>query len=109
MDNLQRVLMWIAAGKQVGKSFSFLNQGIAYRSSVAVQKWQNGYKLYIDEIEEEYLAGEEYVREELIYRQDIFEIAYIITNTTTITLSELAPRKGQKIFNPAFEESDTTS
>jgi hypothetical protein len=109
MDNLQRVLMWLAAGKQVGKSFSFLNQGIAYRSSVAVQKWQDGYKLYIDEIEEEYLAGEEYVREELIYRQDIFEIAYIITSTTTLTLSELAPLKGQKIFNPAFEESDTTN
>ena len=103
MDNSQRVHMWIEAGKQVGKSFSFERDNVIFWSSVAIQRWNDGYKLYIDEIEEEYIQGEEYAREEIIYRTHLYEIEDIIKQTTSLTIDDLVPLKGQKIFNPKFE------
>ncbi|WP_324680661.1 hypothetical protein [Hymenobacter sp. GOD-10R] len=103
MNDLQRVRRWIEAGKQVGKSFTFVRDGVTYWSSVAVQKWKDGYKLYIDEIEEEYLQGEDYVREEVIYRLCLAELEDVLKDTTSLSLDQLAPLKGQKLFNPAFD------
>ena len=103
MDILHRVRGWIAAGKQVGKSFSFERDNVLYWSSIAVQKWNDGYKLYVDEIEEAYIQGENYSREEIIYRLSLAEIEDIIKDTTLLKLDDLAPLKGQKIFNPAFD------
>ena len=103
MDNLQKVRTWIEAGKQVGKSFSFVRNDVLFWSSVAVQKWNDGYKLYVDEIEEEYIQGENYLREDIIYRMTLSEIEDIIKETTSLRIDDLAPLKGQKIFNPAFD------
>lgn len=105
MDDLQRVRGWVEAGKQVGKSFTFVRNGVSYWSSVAVQKWQDGYKLYVDEIEEERIQGEDYEREEVIYRISLAEIEDLVKGTTSLTIERLAPLKRQKIFNPAFDES----
>ena len=103
MNYLQQVRGWVEAGKQVGKSFSFVRNGVAYWSSVAVQKWRDGYKLYVDEIEQEYIQGEAYEREDVIFRTSLAEVEVLIQETTSLTIEELAPLKGQKLFNPAFD------
>ena len=103
MDDLQRVHGWVEVGKQVGKSFIFVRNGVTYWSSVAVQKWKDGYKLYVDEIEEKYIQGEEYEREEVIFCTSLSEIEILIKDTTALTIEQLAPLKGQKVFNPAFD------
>ena len=105
MDDLQRVRSWIEAGKQVGRSFTFVRNGMTYWSSVAVQKCKDGYKLYVDEIEEEYIQGEAYEREEVIFKSSLSEIEVLLQDTTALTIEQLAPLKGQKLFNPAFDES----
>lgn len=103
MDDLRRVRGWIEAGKQVGKSFTFVRNEVTYWSSVAVQKWQEGYKLYVDEIEEQYIQGEAYEREEIVFRTTLAEIEVLIQDTTSLTIEQLAPLKGQKLFNPVFD------
>ncbi|TGE21013.1 hypothetical protein [Hymenobacter metallicola] len=103
MHDLQRVRSWVEAGKQVGKCFTFVRNGVTYRSSVAVQKWKDGYKLYVDEIEEEYIQSEAYEREQVIFKCSLSELEVLIKDTTSLTIEQLAPLKGQKLFNPAFD------
>ena len=103
MDDLQRVRSWVEAGKQVGKSFTFVRNGVTYWSSVAVQKWKDGYKLYVDEIEEEYIQGEAYEREEVIFKCSLSELEVLIKDYCT-------PRNfGQKTGKPDLRSSSTSN
>ncbi|MEQ1965366.1 hypothetical protein ABLB69_19975 [Xenorhabdus khoisanae] len=92
----------IENGRQLGKSFSFSRQGELYWSSVGLQKVNGKYKVYVDEILESKMIAEEFLREECLVFDTLDEaISYINCNTET-NISELAPCKGQKVFNPDF-------
>jgi len=102
MNSFDQVNNWLAAGKQIGRSFSFERQGFVYWSSVGVQKWRDGYKVYIDEILESKMDAEEYEKELVVELQNIEDIDEFIKNNSLTSLANLTPCKGQKIFNPDF-------
>ena len=52
-------------GLQVGKVYSYSSKNTTIWSSVGIQKWNNVYKVYIDEIEEKKMEAEEYLRKRL--------------------------------------------
>lgn len=103
MADIEKIIEWIENGKQLGKVFSFVRNGKTIWSSVGIQKWQNVYKVYVDEIEEEQMDAEIYLRDEINKFDNIIDaLNYIDKNTQTNSL-ELRPCKGQKVFNPSFE------
>ena len=102
MNSFDQVINWLAAGKQIGRSFSFEKQGLVYWSSIAVQKWKDGYKVYIDEILESKMDAEEYEKELVAELQNVEDVDEFIKNNSHTSLTSLIPCKGQKIFNPSF-------
>jgi hypothetical protein len=103
MADIEKITQWIENGKQLGKVFSFKRSEKTIWSSVGIQKWQNIYKVYVDEIEEENMNAEKYSRDEIKKFNNISDaLKYINENTQTNSL-ELQPCKGQKVFNPSFE------
>ncbi|WP_092769490.1 hypothetical protein [Hymenobacter actinosclerus] len=104
MDELSRVRNWLEAGKQVGKSWSWVESGKTYWGSVGVQKWQGVYKIYVDKIEEARMSNlEDYDTDQIIETKCFEQIQHILTATCFINLVELIPQKGQKIFNPELD------
>ena len=101
MDMLARVTGWIEAGKQVGKTIFIQEGGEEYAVSVGVQKWKERYKLYFCKLP---LTANFYGFEdnEYIELDSMDSIPALLESRTTIRLDELAPLKGQRIFNPAF-------
>jgi len=100
-DNKQ-LTQWISGNKQVGEVFSFEKDGELCWSSVAIQKWGNVFKVYVDEVLESQMDAENYLREEILVFDSI-ESAIEFVSTSTMTAPEkLSPCKGQKIFNPAL-------
>ena len=104
MEEVGRVKDWIEAGKQVGKSV-FCGEGDGrYLLSIGVQKWEGEYKLYFFKANELKLADLDYYDAEGVIRvTHIEELSNMISALSPFKLSELAPLKGQKIFNPAFD------
>lgn len=100
-DN-NKLVAWIENGKQVGKIFSFSRNGKKYWSSVAIQKHGGVYKVFVDEIEEEKMAGEYYERDEINIFTTIDEAIYFVEKTTSLKIVDMRPCKGQKIFNPGL-------
>ena len=95
--NLHR---WIDSGKQIGKTFSFSENGVLHWSSVAIQKWKDVIKVHIDEIPEAQMSEEIYTKDEIVEFKKITDaIEYIIANAK-VKPEDLKPCKGQKIFNP---------
>ncbi|MGG4143922.1 hypothetical protein ABEW34_12380 [Paenibacillus algorifonticola] len=103
MSEIKKIENWLEEGKQLGINFSFENNGKKIWSSVAIQKWNNIYKAYIDEIEEDKMDSEEYRREEIHQFENLNDAFELINKTTLVNLNDLAPCKGQKIFNPSFD------
>lgn len=89
-------------GTQVGIRYSFLVGDEVCWSSVGLQKWEGKYKVFIDEILESKMPSEEYLREEIVSFDSIEIALEYIENNTKVKSSELAPCKGQRIFNPKF-------
>ncbi|WP_127490271.1 hypothetical protein [Paenibacillus ehimensis] len=102
MPDTEKLIQWIEDGKQLGKVFSFNRNGKLIWSSVGIQKWQGIYKVYVDEIEEENMDAEKYLRDEIKKFSNLVEALKFIEQNTQISLSELQICKGQKIFNPNF-------
>jgi hypothetical protein len=95
---------WIEAGKQVGKSISFGEGDERYLLAIGVQKWEGEYKLYFFKANESRMADPDYYDAEGVIRVAHFEeLSKLISALSPFKLSELAPLKGQKIFNPAFD------
>lgn len=103
MNTLATIHRWLEAGKQIGKKISFEKDAETYWLSIAVQKHRGVYKLYLEEIAESQMAAhEDYDTEVVITTNNLQEIPTLMASIITIKLEELAPLKGQKIFNPAF-------
>jgi hypothetical protein len=104
VEDLGRVRRWIEAGKQVGKS-AFLGEGDeTYLLSVSVQKREGEYKLHLFKAKESGMTDLDYYDAEGTIRvKDFEELSILINALCPFKLSELAPLKGQKIFNPAFD------
>ncbi|MFH0897951.1 MAG: hypothetical protein V1855_00030 [bacterium] len=103
MTNKDKIIQWINNGKQIGKIFSFKINGKIIWSSVGIQKWQNVYKVYVDEIEEKNITSENYLRNEIKKFDKLSDALNFIDKNTKINSNDLEPCKGQKIFNPKFE------
>lgn len=98
----QNLTRWISGGKQIGKVFSFDRNGELCWSSVAIQKWGEVVKVYVDEILESQMDAEIYLREETLAFDSIESALEFVSNSTMAELEQLSPCKGQKIFNPEF-------
>jgi len=103
MNDLEKIKNWIENEKQLGKRFSFEKNGKKFWSSVGIQKWQECYKVYVDEIDEDKMSAEDYERDEIKKFNNLSDALKFIKNNTRIEINELNPCKGQKIFNPNFE------
>lgn len=103
MENIKKIIQLIELGKQLGSVFSFKINGKIIWSSVAVQKNKGIYKVYVDEIEEDKMASESYLRDEIKKFNDLLEALNFIDSNTHAKSRDLKPCKGQKIFNPDFE------
>lgn len=89
-------------GKQIGKTFSFEKDGQIVWSSVAMQKWDNCYLLYIDEIFETNMAGEIYEKEFIQAFTTIEAATEHLETMTSLKFEDLKSLKGRRIFNPDF-------
>ena len=96
-DKLSR---WILKNKQVGVVFSYDRDGELTWSSVAIQKHGNVIKVYVDEILDSEMNSENYLREEVVNFNNIRDAISYVSSDTMASIDNLAPCKGQKIFNP---------
>lgn len=96
------VYKWINSGKQLGKVYSFKRNGEICWSSVGVQLWEGNIKVYIDEIYESQMNEESFSKEETQEFDEIEEALAFIEKHTLLTIDDLKPCKGSKIFNPKF-------
>jgi hypothetical protein len=104
MANLSRARDWIEAGKQIGARISFEDKGDTYWLSIAVQKWEGLYKLHLSKTAESRMRDLDYFDVEGTIRVACFEeLAGLISSLSPFKIDELAPLKGQKIFNPEFD------
>ncbi len=90
----------IEAGKQVGAEIQFDLDGSPCWSSVAVQKWEGGYLVYVYEILESKMVAEEYERDEVRELASLDEASSYINAQTQARFDEMRPCKGQRMFNP---------
>lgn len=98
-----KIIQLIEGEKQLGKVFSFIRDGHTIWSSVGIQKWEDVYKVYVDEIEEKSMDSENYIRDEIKKFNNLSDALKYINQNTEINSLELQPCKGQKVFNPNFE------
>jgi hypothetical protein len=100
---MDRQVAWIESGKQVGKTFSFVRNGITYWSSVGIQKHDGVFKVYIDVIAESQMTAENYERDELSeFANAQVAVDYVLAETS-LAVEHLTPCKGSKIFDPSME------
>ena len=72
--------------------------------SIGVQKWESEYKLYFFKANESKMADLDFYDAEGVIRVTYFEeLSNLVSVLSPFKLSELAPLKGQKIFNPEFD------
>ena len=101
MTNIEKVRAWLDAGKQVGKSILRAEAGEEYYVAVGIQKWNGIYKLYTDRVKVAEIYWEKETEE--IIEVEIFEnLAALVESKVSISLDELTPQKGSKVFNPAL-------
>jgi hypothetical protein len=98
----------IETGKQRGFSKKVLIEGIAYWCNAAIQKFQGKYKVHVSSIKEENMSLEKYeiyFTREFNHIEDAFAC---VKENGPIELNEFSVLKGQRIFNPAFNEENDT-
>ena len=100
MTTKQKLARWVLENKQIGVVFSFEHHGAVYWSSVAIQKWQDVIKVYVDEILESQMHAENYSREEIAEHDSIESALEFVSTKTRAEPEMLFPCKGQKIFDP---------
>jgi len=104
--SIDKVINKIEKGKQIGKIFSFKSGDETIWSSVAIQKINDFYRVYIDEISESKMNIEEYNKEYLKSFTNIKDAISFLNKNSQIELIDLQTLKGQKIFNPLFKDTE---
>ena len=103
MHPISTIQQWLAAGKQIGTTFSYEKAGQTHWASVGVQWWNGAYQIYLSDIPEILMAmSEEHLQEEVVEVARYEDIAPILAVKSSAKLENLAPCKGQKVFNPKF-------
>lgn len=102
--NKERLIELIEKGKVVGKVISYQQDEDVIWSDIAIQKRNDKYVAYINEIYEKNMWDEEYIMEELKSFDDINEAFDFIESSSKVTVEELAPMKGSKIYIPLEDE-----
>lgn len=102
MNDLSRIKAWLEADRQIGKSAPVEQGGTTIWWSVGVQRWQGLYKLYIDKFDTAERIDYDAESEEIIPVTDLNTLYNLIKTKSPFKIEELAPLKGQKIFNPRF-------
>ena len=95
----------ILKGKQIGYREKTEKDGIVFFHSVAVQKCNEKFKVFICKIKESQLAIFEDVESDVtkIIQFDTIEaVLSYFSDVLKIDIEKLRPLKGQKIFNPKF-------
>lgn len=104
MEDLAKVKQWLEVGKQIGKSCPFGEGNDMHWLSIGIQKWEGEYKLYFCKVREASERDLDYYDAEGTIRVTHFEaLSDLVSSLSPFKLCELAPLKGQKIFNPAFD------
>lgn len=86
-------------GKQLGISKRIQKEEKFFWYSYAIQKMDNIYYVYEYEIAEENMAMEEYEYESINKYQSFEEVLQNFSNKYGISIEDIAPLKGQRIFN----------
>jgi hypothetical protein len=102
MNTDEKIINWIEAGKQVGCRGKRDAQNDVLWLSTAIQKYEEKYKTYVSEIFDSKIAMEEYLNEETRVFSTCKEALDYLRLESKLEVSELAPCKGQTIFNPKF-------
>ncbi len=97
---MQDLIRWVSENKQVGEVLSFLKDGEICWSTVAIQKWEGVFKVYVGEVLESQMVAENYQREEALEFEFVEDAIEFVSNNTKATVGNMKPCKGQKIFNP---------
>ncbi|GAB3827229.1 hypothetical protein [Hymenobacter jeollabukensis] len=103
MNSLDKVRSWVEMGKQIGKAVRCERGEQPAWLSVGIQKWEGTYKLYISEIREADMTAEKFIRNDLLSYAS-FEKLLDAYPGQTVPIEELAPLKGQRLFNPRFKD-----
>jgi len=104
LEDIERIALQIDNGKQLGSRFSFMKNKKTIWSSVGIQKYNENYMVFIDEIDEHNIIAEIYSREEIKEFISLREALDYIEYSTALTFDKLLPCKGQRIFNPEFNQ-----
>ncbi|KAA9331308.1 hypothetical protein F0P96_13735 [Hymenobacter busanensis] len=102
MSGLDRVRSWVEAGKQIGPVIRYERGGRPCWLSVGIQRWEGIYKRYVSEIREVDMSREAFIRDEIIPYASFEELLAAYPQQTDIPIEDLAPLKGQRLFNPRF-------
>ena len=95
----------ILKGKQIGCRENVEKDGVVFFHSVAVQKWNGKFKVFVSKIEENQLTTYEDVEDgvtQIIPLDTIEAVLNYFDDVLKIDIEKLHPLKGQKIFNPKF-------
>lgn len=98
-----RNIIFLEKGKQIGIKEWKIEGGKKIYFSIAIQKWNDKYIIYIFEIEEDKLSIhcddiENY--EQFIELNTVDEVLDYFNNTIEVKFESLHPLKGVKIFYP---------
>ncbi|UOG75806.1 hypothetical protein MTX78_04220 [Hymenobacter tibetensis] len=99
---LDKIQNWLENGQQIGKAIYELKDQQLYHTSVAIQKWQDLYKVSVTEIAEANMVAEQFDFDEVSTFRSFDEVVVFFAHNSPVALLELKPLKGQKLFNPAF-------
>jgi hypothetical protein len=102
MNTDEKIISWIEAGKQVGCRGKLDTENDVLWLSITIQKHEEKYKTYSSEIYDSKIAMEEYLKEETKNFLTPQEALDHLRSESKLEVGELAPCKGQTIFNPKF-------
>ena len=102
MSQENKQIRLISEGKQIGARFSFVEHGKTIWCSLGIQFHDGKFKVYLDEIEEGKMDVDEYRKDVGISFTSVSDALDWVRENTQISLDELQPCKGLKIFNPVF-------
>lgn len=92
-------------GVQVGVTLSFKKGVEIYWSTVGIQLYEGVFKVYIDEINSEDMVSEVYSKDILKSFENLEDAISYLEFNSVVKFDQLQICKGQKKFNPKFEDS----
>ena len=105
---MKEIFSGIEAGKQRGASGVFSIEGFDCYCSAGIQKVGSTYKAHVSIIREEDMASENF---RVLFTREFTSIenaVECIEKNSPIKVSSFHALKGQRLFNPAFNEENET-